>query len=162
VGQAKFFGSPRVFVPNDTFKTYYHPEISDLKTYMDTEKTFDRNERGDFIQDAKTDKDPVKVAKEYTVLTNKFPTVTQTHHEVMVSSKSYYLIYPAQMLVLTGSSRFAKIKKLEQIQKYKDVVQLYNDYTEYLRWNARRNVKDYPERVKQYNHYPKEWFEDLV
>jgi len=165
MGQAMFFGGPRVFVPNDNFKTYYHPEIHDLKTYMDTEKTFYKDATGQYVSDAKTNKDPVAVAKEYTFLINKFPKITQKHHEIMVSTESYYLIYPAQMLTITRSSRFAKIKKSDQIQKYKDIVQMYNDYTSYLRWHARMRAKNDPFILKQYlstSHYPKEWFEDLV
>jgi len=160
--QAMFFGGQRVFVPDVNFKTYYHPEIYDLKTYMDTEKNFYKDERGQYVSDAKTDKNPIEVAKQYIVLTNKFPNVTEKYHEIMVSTKSYYLIYPAQMLTITRSSRFAKIKKSDQIQKYKDIVQMYNDYNSYLRWYARMRVKENPEMIKQYSRYPKEWFVDLV
>lgn len=150
---ARFFGSPRIFVPIEPFVARYNPDIDDI---MGIHKKWVNN-----IQVG--GQDPTEVAKGYVVSKNSFKAIpTAKWHESIVTTKEYYLTYPDQMLQMSKKGKFVTIKDSKDIKKYSDVVKVYNEWIAYTKWFARMRAKQNPLVLKSYREqYPPEWFEDM-
>jgi hypothetical protein len=138
-GNARFFGSSRIFVPLSPFKTYYNELISDIMHIDGKVK-------------------PDVAAKGYIESINEFPNVGSDWHEMIVTCDQYYLINANQMLATTAKSKFGSIKTENDIKTYGDVVKLYNEYVSYSKWQVKKRLEDRPDLLSYYkDSYPKEW-----
>jgi len=159
--QARFFGSARIFIPASDFKVYVNPDVKDIASINPKIVNIggDREERWG-------GENPEEIAKGYKVTKNVFPAEgSKRNQEMIITCKEYYLSYPEQMLQFTKKSKFAKIKTVDDIKRYGDVVILYYDFESYIKWHARMRAKENKHILKNYietGHYPKEWFEDLI
>lgn len=135
---ARFFGNPCVFIPNDNFEAYVNSEINDIMSIKSSDKSSN------------------EIVNEYNKYINEIPhTVEDTWQELIISCKSYYLVYPIQLMKFNKG----KIKSPKEIKKYNDVVLLYNEYVSYIKQFVQKNLSNNPKLIGHYSkHYPKEWF----
>lgn len=136
---ARFFGNPCIFIPNDTFEVYVNSEINDVMSIKSSDKSIE------------------EIIDGYNKYINEIPHTTEdSWQELIVSCKSYYLIYPIQLI----RSKRSKFKSPKDIKKYNDVAQLYDEYVSYIKQAVQNNLSNNPNLLGYYStHYPKEWLD---
>lgn len=155
---ARFFGTPRVFIPKDNFKTYVNPNVPDLRDISD--RVTIHSTKG--IEE-RYPRNPIEVAKEFIQIQNGFPNTLKTDwQEMIITTSEYYLISPQSLIDFSKKGRYSKIKNISEIDKYNDVVVLYNQWKAYNKWFINARLKDNPNLLKYYSeNYPKEWLNEI-
>jgi hypothetical protein len=120
---ARFFGTPHIFVPDSNFISYYNKDVQDVM-HVDNNSNVD------------------EIISGYVKNMNKIP-ASGNWNEIILSCKSYYLINQAHMIFHVQKSRYATIKNPGNISTYKDVVKLYNDYVSYFKWFYKQRGKEF-------------------
>lgn len=125
---ARFFGEPHILVPTNNFSVFINDNVDDiLVVTRDKEDTIEN------------------LIKGYVEYKNEIPP-TKLNREIIFSCKSYYLISHIQLLGQhTQKSKYATIKKREDLNKYNDVVKLYNEYVSYWKWWYKQRGREFTE-----------------
>jgi hypothetical protein len=140
---AKFFGPVNVFIPDGDFISYINPTVQDLM----------------FLQDSGPSAEDL--AEGYVKFHNKIPK-TNDYQEVIITCKSYYLVYPPQMIRLSAKSKYSTIKSPDDIKTYSDLIKLYNEWVSYMTWFIKTRLGENPNLLDYYKKdYPLEWFNEI-
>lgn len=136
---ARFFGDARVFIPDGDFISCMNPDVDDILVSV---------REGDIN----------KIISGYLRYVNIIPS-TKNWQELILSCKSYYLVSPQHMLILSSKGKYSTIKNIRDLKSYHDIIKLYNEYISYLKWFYNMRLKDNPKMKDYYQkNYPKDWF----
>lgn len=129
--KAKFFGNPYVVVPIPEFSVASSAEIADIGALASN-----RSGSGKVTKAEYTDDEIKAFIDSYVISKNKIPN-TSGYREVILDSKRYGLIDVGQ-LIRANRSKFLKIKNVEDIRTYDDVMHVINNTLSYFEWQRKR------------------------
>lgn len=135
--QASFFGNLYLVVPASGDFAWSH-EVRDLVA-MGAGWTVKKDGTKVHRRESAVIADAKKVAEKYS--RSQKPPTSQVDGEIVVATDSYYAISVRGILEYLKPSKFAKIKRLEDLVTYDDVVQLITDVISYSKWREGRVPK---------------------
>lgn len=107
---ARFFGEEMVFVPIKPFRSLQSKEVDDLANL-----------------NSKTPEELEEIAKTYENTLEQL-----SRGEIIFDAKKYLLVKPRQTLFTTRDDVGRRIKSLDQLKKYRDVILLLEDYINHV------------------------------
>ena len=129
--KAKFFGTPYVVVPIPQFKTLYSKTIPDLGT-ITTKRTVTGPGATTATKAEYSHEEIQEMIDSYKVGNNKI-LKSSGYAEVILDAKRYALIDVGRLINI-NKSKFLKVKSLEQVKTYSDVLHVINNTLSYLDW----------------------------
>lgn len=134
---AKFFGTPMVFIPVGSYTSFSNPKLDDLTRAADV-YNLDKPAKGGGkypfgLNATKEEKVAAgkMVAKDYVKKKNGI--VTGNKYEIIIDIQKYRLVSVGQMITM-NKSKFNPIKKVDDLVTYGDLAKLIESFIKYEEW----------------------------
>jgi len=135
--QASFFGNPCVVIPENSFKIYQNPDVSDIKVKNPGTKITQGNGFTTAITTYDySDEELQKMIDGYK------EDYSNTDNEILLKCDSYYLVNVKRMLWVSRNSKFHKIKDIKEIKTYQQLIDFMYNFKGYLNWVKDRKSKE--------------------
>jgi len=139
------FGNPGIMVPIKPFKSFVSPITNDIAILSDkSPKELNMGDLTTPIKDIENEEEYNdvldKIHQTYKEYNNELPPVGG-EEEIIFDIQRYWMVLPKQILFLTKRSKYAKIKDLNELKTYNDVITLLKDYMSYSNWLEKRRGK---------------------